>query len=195
MSSEDMISWFDIDDINRGATRFDFAKLESLNAHYLRARSTDDLFDLLIAELPHLPGGDAFAVALDNTRRRRLKLALPLLKERARTLNDLIESGYFIVAERPLVLDEAASKLLDKDAVMVLARLVPALSGIDVWTAEGVENAIKSFAEAEHLKLGKIAQPLRAVLTGRTTSPGIFEVLAILGREECLARIGDQIRI
>jgi glutamyl-tRNA synthetase len=195
MSTGDMIAWFDIDDINRGATRFDFAKLESLNAHYLRAKSDAALFDLLMAELPHLPGGDAFAVSLDETRGGRLVQVLPLLKERAKTLNDLLDGAHFIVAERPLILDEAATRLLDKDAVMLLARLAPVLSEIEPWSAEATETAIKSFAEAQGLKLGKIAQPLRAVLTGRTTSPGIFEVLAILGREESLARIGDQIRL
>jgi glutamyl-tRNA synthetase len=195
MSTGDMIAWFDIDDINRGATRFDFAKLESLNAHYLRAKSDAALFDLLMAELPHLPGGDAFAVSLDETRSGRLVQVLPLLKERAKTLNDLLDGAHFIVAERPLILDEAATRLLDKDAVMLLARLAPVLSEIEPWSAEATETAIKSFAEAQGLKLGKIAQPLRAVLTGRTTSPGIFEVLAILGREESLARIGDQIRL
>jgi glutamyl-tRNA synthetase len=195
MSTGDMIAWFDIDDINRGATRFDFAKLESLNAHYLRAKSDAALFDLLMAELPHLPGGDAFAVSLDETRSGRLVQVLPLLKERAKTLNDLLDGAHFIVAERPLILDEAATRLLDKDAVMLLARLAPVLSEIEPWSAEATETAIKSFAEAQGLKLGTIAQPLRAVLTGRTTSPGIFEVLAILGREESLARIGDQIRL
>jgi glutamyl-tRNA synthetase len=148
-----------------------------------------------MAELPHLPGGDAFAVSLDETRGGRLVQVLPLLKERAKTLNDLLDGAHFIVAERPLILDEAATRLLDKDAVMLLARLAPVLSEIEPWSAEATETAIKSFAEAQGLKLGKIAQPLRAVLTGRTTSPGIFEVLAILGREESLARIGDQIRL
>jgi len=195
MSTEQMTAWFDIDDVNRGATRFDFAKLESVNAHYLRAKDTDALFDLLMAELPHLPGGDAFALSLDETRKQQFKQALPLLKERAKTLNDLLDGAHFIVAERPIVLDEAAAKLLDSDAMMILVRLYPLLAEIKPWSAETTENAVKSFAEAEGLKLGKIAQPLRAALTGRAKSPGIFEVLGILGREECLARIGDQIRV
>jgi len=195
MSSEDMVAWFDIDDVNRGATRFDFAKLESLNAHYLRAKDTDALFDLLMAELPHLAGGDAFAVRLDEAHGARLLQALPLLKERAKTLQDLIEGAYFVVAERPLILDQAATALLDKDAAMLLAQLVPVLADIAPWSTEAAEAAIKAFAETEGVKLGKIAQPLRAVLTGKATSPGIFDVLAILGREESLARIGDQIRL
>jgi len=195
MSSEEMISWFDIDDINRSAARFDFAKLESLNAHYIRAKSDDALFELLLAELEHLPGGEAFEVLLDEPRRGRLKHALPLLKERAKTLNDLIDGAYFIVAERPLVLDAAAAKLLDRDAAMLMAKLVPVLEEIETWSVESTEAAVKFFAQAEGLKLGKIAQPLRAALTGKAASPGIFEVLAILGREESIARIGDQIRL
>lgn len=195
MSTEQMISWFDIDDVNRGATRFDSAKLESLNAYYLRAKNSDALFDLLMAELEYLPGGEAFDARLDPLRCDRLRQVLPLLKERAKTLNDLVDGAHFIVAERPIALDEAAKKILDPEATMALARLVPVLDKIENWSVESTETAIKSFAQAEGLKLGKIAQPLRAVLTGRTTSPGIFEVLAILGREECIARIGDQIRL
>lgn len=195
MSTEQMIDWFDIDDINRAATRFDFAKLESLNAHYLRGYSADALFDLLIAELAHLPGGDAFEVRLDAARREQLKLALPLLKERAKTLNDLVDGAHFIIAERPLMLEDAAKALLDLDATLLLGRLIPVLKAVEEWSAGSIESAVKSFTESERLKLGKIAQPLRAVLTGRTRSPGIFDVLAILGREESLARISDQVRL
>ena len=195
MSTEQMIDWFDVDGINRGATRFDFAKLESINAHYIRAKSDSDLFEILLAELPHLPHGETFEVRLDETRRRQLKEALPLLKERAKTLNNLIEGAEFIVAERPLPLDAAATKLVDQEALQVLAKVVPVLESVGEWSAESIETAVKAFAEGESLKLGKIAQPLRAALTGRTTSPGIFEVLAILGRDESLARIGDLVRI
>ncbi|KPK26152.1 MAG: glutamyl-tRNA synthetase [Betaproteobacteria bacterium SG8_40] len=195
MSTEQMIAWFEVDDVNRGAARFDFAKLESLNAHYIRQKSDEALFDLLMTELPHLPGGDAFEIRLTPSHRDQLRRALPLLKERAKTLKDLLDGANFIVAERPLELDAAAMKLMDGDAMMLLSRLVPALSSVEPWSADTIEPAIKSFAEAEQLKLGKIAQPLRAALTGRTTSPGIFDVLAILGRDESLARLGDQIRL
>jgi glutamyl-tRNA synthetase len=195
MSTEQMIEWFDIDAINRGAARFDFAKLESVNAHYLRARSDADLVSLLVAELPHLAGGEAFEVRLDATRRRRLEEAMPLLKERAKSLVDLINGAHFIVAERPLPLDEAAEKLLDAEARKLLAGVVRVLASATGWSAPALEAAVKAFAEKEGLKLGKIAQPLRAALTGRATSPGIFDVLAILGRDESLARIGDQVRM
>jgi glutamyl-tRNA synthetase len=195
MSTEQMIEWFDIDAINRGAARFDFAKLESVNAHYLRARSDEELVDLLVAELPHLAGGEAFEVRLDAARRHQLGQAMPLLKERAKSLVDLINGAQFIVAERPLLLDEAAEKLLDTEARKLLAGLVPVLASATDWSAPALEAAVKAFAEKEGLKLGKVAQPLRAALTGRATSPGIFDVLAILGRHESLARIGDQVRM
>ncbi len=192
MSLDQMTEWFDIDGIGRGAARFDFAKLESINGHYIREATDDGLYDLLMAELPRLPGGPEFQAALDAGRAVRLKAALPLLKERAKTLIDLIKSAHFIVADRPLVPDAAAAALLDADSRALLARLLPALTGLSDWSAETTESAVKAFAEAEGLKLGKVAQPLRAALTGRAASPGIFEVLAILGRDESLARIADQ---
>ena len=195
MSTEQMIEWFDIDAVNRGSTRFDFAKLESLNAHYLRAMSDTQLFDLLIGELKHLPEGDAFAARLDEVRREQLALALPLLKERAKTLRDLVDAAQFVVAERPLEPDAAAAKLLDRDGLLLLADLVPALAAVETWSAESTEGVVKAFAATADVKLGKVAQPLRAALTGRAASPGIFDVLAILGRTESLARIGDQIRL
>jgi len=192
MSKDELIAWFELEAINRGATRFDFAKLESVNAHYLRAKSDDDLAATLMAELTYLPDGKAFEAQLDEKRRLQLKDAMPLFKERAKTLNSLIDGAQFIVADRPLALDEAAANLLDQDTRATLAKLLPELKSVEDWTAATTEIAVKSFAEARDMKLGKIAQPLRAALTGKKTSPGIFEVLAILGREESLARIGDQ---
>jgi glutamyl-tRNA synthetase len=192
MSTGQMIEWFDIDAINRGAARFDFAKLESINAHYLRAASDNGLVTLLQAELPFLAGGEPFEARLNEKRTGQLKEAMPLLKDRAKTLVDLMDAAHFIVAERPLPLDEAAAKLLDAGAQNILAKIAGVLAAVAVWDMANLETAVKSFAEKEELKLGKIAQPLRAALTGRTTSPGIFDVLTILGRDESLARIGDQ---
>lgn len=192
MSDEQMIEWFDLDQINRGATRFDFAKLESVNTHYLRGMNDGALYFLLGDEIPHLNNGKAFTDRLNDERRPQFVRAISLLQERSKTLCDLIDSAQFIVAERPLALDDAAEKILDPDARAVLARILPVLTGVEEWSAATTEKAVKSFAEAEGIKLGKIAQPLRAALTGRKTSPGIFDVLAILGREESLARIGDQ---
>ncbi len=191
MALGDMIAWFDLDGINKGAARFDFAKLESVNAHYLRKQSDDALYDTLCAALPHLPDGPAFAAKL-AVHGDAVKAALPLLKERAKTLNDLIAGAHFIVAERPLAIDAAAAAPLDADARRLLAALLPTLQALADWSTASIEAAVKAFADARELKLGKVAQPLRAALTGRTASPGIFEVLVILGRTESLARIADQ---
>jgi glutamyl-tRNA synthetase len=192
MSDTEMIEWFDIGDINKAAARFDFAKLESVNAHYLRALDDAGLLALLLASLPHLPGGAEFAARLDETRRRRVAMALPLLKERAKTLVDLIDAAAFLVAERPLAPDAAAEAVLDDDARERLAAVAEVLAGVATWSAAATEAAVKAWAAGNGVKLGQVAQPLRAALTGRTASPGLFDVLAILGREESLARIADQ---
>jgi glutamyl-tRNA synthetase len=191
MSSEDMVAWFDLDGINRAPARFDFAKLASINAHYMRARTDDDLLAVLIEALPHLPHGADFSAKLDEVRRRRLRDAMPLLKDRAKTLTELVDQAGFIVAVRPIVPDKAAAALLSREGRLLLARLAAILSNVADWSAATLESAVKSFVESEGIKLGAIAQPLRAALTGKVASPGIFEVLAILGREESLWRIAD----
>jgi len=130
---------------------------------------------------------------LDEHRRAQLLAAMPGLKERAKTLRELADSAYYLYAERPLALDEKAAALLDEDARKTLAALRPLLAAVDSWEPAALEAAVRVYAEAAGLKLGKEAQPLRAALTGRSTSPGVFDVLAVLGREESMARIGDQI--
>ena len=192
MSTEEMVEWFDIDGIGRSAARFDFQKLESLNGHYIKAMPDERLLETLTAALPHLPGGNEFLARLTPEKRGRLRLALPGLKDRARTLNDLFARADFIVADRPLALDAAASALLDPAARSLLAGLVPVFQAVEAWQAPAIEAAVKAFTGERAVKLGQIAQPLRAALTGHATSPGIFEVLAALGREESLARIADQ---
>jgi glutamyl-tRNA synthetase len=191
MSTAEQIAWFDLPEINRAPARFDFAKLASINAHYLRQRDDDSLIVTLLQTLPHLPGGEAFKTRLDERRLAIFKAALPLLKDRAKTLTDLIEAAHFIVATRPLTPDAAASALLNDAGRNVLKRLLPSISAVSTWAETDLEAAVKAFAEGEKLKLGTVAQPLRAALTGRATSPGIFEVLALLGREESLGRIAD----
>ena len=159
-------------------------------------RQMDDaaLTDLLIATLPHLPLKGPLAGGIDAVGRARLLAAMPGLKERAKTLVELADSAGYLFAARPLDLDEKAANVLGGPGKTVLAGAHAALSGVDGdWTAASTEAAIRAFAEAQGLKLGGVAQPLRAALTGRTTSPGVFDVLAVLGREESLARIADQI--
>jgi glutamyl-tRNA synthetase len=118
---------------------------------------------------------------------------MPELKARAHTVLQLAEGARFLFEERPLQLDEAASALLTPDSRPLLAAAHEALSGVDDWTHDNTDQAIRSVADAEGVKLGKLAQPLRAALTGRTTSPGIFDVLVLLGKGESLSRIADQI--
>jgi glutamyl-tRNA synthetase len=142
--------------------------------------------------LPHLPEENPFSHDLDEADREKLIEAMPHLKARAKLLPDLIDGARFLFVRRPLDIDEKAAKLLDSDGRARLQALLPQLEAAEAWTAESVEAAIRSFAEEEGAKLGQIAQPLRASLTGRTTSPGIFDVLVLLGRDETLARIKDQ---
>ncbi|MGS1093328.1 glutamate--tRNA ligase [Aquamicrobium terrae] len=193
MSIEQMISWFDIKDVNKGAARFDFAKLEALNGVHMRAMDEARLTDALLATLPYLPEGEELASRFDEPARDRLVKAMPGLKERAKTLVELADNTYYLTASRPLQLDEKAVAILDADARAVLKAVAERFQGLGEWNAQSTEAAVRDYAQTSGLKLGKIAQPLRAALTGRSTSPGVFDVLEVLGREESLARIQDQI--
>ncbi|MCW1839829.1 glutamate--tRNA ligase [Prosthecomicrobium hirschii] len=191
-STAEAVGWFEPSDINRAATRFDFAKLEHLNGMWIRRTADADLHAEALALIPYLPNGAEFAPLAAEPARSRFLEAMPGLKERARTLIELLDGARFLIAERPLPLDEKAAQLLDAPARATLAGLLAALEPINDWSAASTETAVRAYAEATGLKLGKAAQPLRAALTGRSTSPGIFDVLAVLGREESLARIRDQ---
>jgi glutamyl-tRNA synthetase len=193
MSTDDMIRWFEIEDVNRGAARFDFQKLEALNGVHMRQADDARLAAALLESLPYLPGGAALLPKLDAAGKARLLKAMPGLKERARTLVELAENAAFLFSGRPLALDDKAAALLDPDARTVLRSLLPRLEALTAWTAGSTEAAVRAFAEETGAKLGRVAQPLRAALTGRSTSPGVFDVLDVLGREESLARIRDQI--
>ena len=189
-STEEMVKLFDLDRIGRSPSRFDFAKLENLNGHYLRAMPDADLVAALESFAPELPDG-AFVRAQLEKRRAQVIAAMPGLKERAKTLIDLADGARFILVDRPLELDEKARALLTADARKILQATMPVLAECE-WQADKLDAAIRGLAEREGLKLSAIAQPLRAALTGRTTSPGIFEVMVVLGREEALGRIADQ---
>ncbi len=192
MSTEDMIRWFEIDDVNKGAARLDFQKLEALNGIHMRAMDDEALLKRFVDTLPFIDGGSALAGALTEERRRQLLIAMPGLKERAKTLVELADGAAFLFAARPLALDEKAAQILDEDARRTLGSVAADLEALPEWSAASAEAAIRGFAEREGLKLGRIAQPLRAALTGRATSPGVFDVLAVLGREESIGRLRDQ---
>jgi glutamyl-tRNA synthetase len=191
-SAEEMLAAFDLPQIGRSPARFDFAKLESLDGYYIRHSGDADLLAAIDHLLPHLAGGAALAARLTPQVRRQFLAALPSLKERAKTLLDLIDGAHFLLAGRPIQLDDKAAALLTADATALLDDVAADLAGVEIWTAQATEQAVRAFAERQGLKLGNVAQPLRAALTGRTTSPGIFEVLALLGRAESLARIADR---
>lgn len=193
MSTEQMIEWFDVKDINKGAARFDFQKLEAINGVYMRNSDDKALFDALIAVLPEIEGGKELEASLDDKGRAQLLTAMPGLKDRAKTLVELADGAKFIFAKRPLVFDEKAASLLNDEGRAVLKAVLPHLESVSKWTVEALDTAVRAHAEATGLKLGKVAQPLRAALTGRATSPGVFDVLFVLGREESLGRIHDQI--
>src|SRR5216683_3002325 len=194
-STEEMIAAFDLPQIGRSPARFDFARLESLNAHYMRQMPDADLVGEVERVLPHIAGGSELAGKLTPELRGKLVAAMPGLKERAKTLIELIDGARFIIADRPLALDDKAAALLTAEARMLLGELAQDLGAVEPWTAELTEQAVRAFAERKGVKLGAVAQPLRAALTGRTTSPPIFDVLAVLGKNESLARLADQVAL
>jgi glutamyl-tRNA synthetase len=191
-TTDEMIAAFDLAHIGRSPARFDFAKLENLNGHYIRATADANLVVALENVLPHIQGGDALAARLSPALRDQLVRAMPGLKERAKTLVELFEASRFLWADRPLALNEQAKAVLTPEAKATLGNVLPELENVADWSAGSIENVVRGFAERAGLKLGQVAQPLRAALTGRATSPPIFDVLAVIGREESLARLRDQ---
>jgi len=191
-STEEMIAAFDLKNIGRSAARFDFAKLENLNGHYLRHASDDRLVAALETILPEHGPARGLGPTFDPDLRAKLLAAMPGLKERAKTLVELLDSAAFLYAKRPLALDDKAAGLLANGGRERLAGALQMLEALPNWTTESTEGAVRAAAEAAGVKLGQIAQPLRAALTGRSTSPGLFDVMAVLGRDESLARLRDQ---
>jgi glutamyl-tRNA synthetase len=187
ISTEQAIAWFDLDAVGRGAARFDMARLTSINAHYLRQMSDAELAGLVAPRLA------SEGLRIDDQARARLVAAMAGLKPRASTLAELTDRARFYVAPRPLALDDKAAKLLDARARERLAGLATALREVARWGESELEAIVRAQAEAAGVRLGEIAQPLRAALTGSTASPGIFEVMAILGPDEVLGRLADTI--
>ena len=191
-STEQAIAWFDLDTVGKSAARFDFAKLEAINFEHMRNMLDRDLLEAWVSFLPFYEGGQAILAKMNEELRAKLLIAMPSLKERAKTFSDLAAGAQFLFAERPLPIEEKAAKMLEGDARAILADLAGELGKAREWTLQSVDQAVRAFAEARELKFGKVAQPIRAALTGTTVSPGIFEVMAALGQEETIARIHDQ---
>lgn len=191
-TTDEMIAAFDLPAIGRSPARFDFAKLENLNGHYIRTSADADLIEALEQLLPHLAGGQELADKMTPALREKLLAAMPGMKERAKTLVELFDASRFLWANRPLDINDQAKAVLTPEAKALIAALLPEFDAVTEWTAASVEAVVRTYAERAGLKLGQVAQPLRAALTGRTTSPPIFDVLAVLGLTESVARLRDQ---
>jgi len=185
IATEQAIAWFDLDAVGRAPARFDFAKLDNLNGHYIRAADDHRLAALVGERLEKTLGHP-----LSEAARYRLLKAMPELKLRPKTLVELAANACFLVAARPLRLDEKAGKLLTPEARRMMAELLEPLQEAE-WRPETLEEKIRTFADERGAKLGSIAQPLRAALTGSAASPSIFIVMEVLGRQESLGRIAD----
>ncbi len=176
----DAIELFDLSGVGKSPSRFDLKKLENLNGHYIREADDRELAKLA---LPHIQGSADMEL---------LTKAMPVLKTRAKNVHELAEGAGFLFSQRPLEMTEKAAKFLDDDGRARLSLVVQALTQENHWTIEALEATTKATAEVHELGFGKLAQPMRAALTGTTTSPGIFDVLVLLGREESLARLSAQ---
>jgi glutamyl-tRNA synthetase len=185
VSTEEVIRWFDLGAVGRAPARFDFAKLDSINAYYIREADDARLVALVAERLEQELGHP-----LDDTSRDRLRRAMPELKLRPKTLVELAANARFLVAERPIAPDAKAAKLLSPPARRLLASLGPALADGE-WQPQPLEARVRGFADTNGVPLGAVAQPLRAALTGSAASPGIFFVMAVLGRDETLGRLAD----
>jgi len=184
ISTERAIELFNLENIGKSAARMDFKRLDNLNGHYVRATANG----ALVAEIVSFLSRETPPRVLGTEARQRLKLAMPDLKERAKTLVELIQNSEFLYDNGPRALDAAAEKLLPQEARALVTRSLPSLEAAD-WSAPALEAAIRLFADAEGVKLGQVAQPLRATVTGKASSPPLFHMMEVLGRDECLTRI------
>jgi glutamyl-tRNA synthetase len=186
-TTEQAIAWFTLEAINKAPARLDWAKLDHVNGHYIRTRSMSSLVELTLDLITRVKGWEISADV-----RGRLTALMPAMRERAKTIAELAESAWFLIAPTPLELDAKAAAQLEGDKRRLLARALECLRTVPDWTPGTIEAAMRGFADHENVKLGAVAQPLRSALTGRTVSPPIFEVMAALGREQSLARIAAQ---
>lgn len=186
---------FSLQGIGKSPSRFDFAKLENMNGHYIRSADDSDLVTAIKKILPEIENGSWFADRWNDNIEQQFISAMPGLKERAKTLLELLDGARFLFDQRPLPMEDKAKGILDANdgsPRKMLAGLSKELEVLADWNLETIEACVRAFGDENDLKLGKVAQPLRAALTGRTTSPGIFDVVEVLGKDEVLARIGDQ---
>ena len=187
ITTSQAIKWFDLKQVGKSSARFDLDKLENLNAHYLQNLSTLKALDIIVSGL-----SKEFGQSVSSKQKESLKRGMPGLLSRAKTITNLVASAQFYVAKRPIPLDEKAKKiLLGPGLSAVLGEILSTLEEIRQWETSNIESEIRGFAEQSNVKLGSLAQPLRAAITGKTVSPSVFEVLMALGKEESIARISD----
>ena len=178
ISSQQAIEWFDLDGVGKSPSRFDFAKLENLNGHYIREANDARLISLIYPDVSGIA-------------KERLLRGMNGLKQRAKTLIELKESAAIYTIGRPVQMDPKATELLDKGGRDTIKTLLPLLEPLSDWNHSAIEQICRTLSESSAQKLGAIAQPLRASLTGKTVSPPVFEVMEILGKEETLGRLID----
>lgn len=188
ISREQAVQWFELGGVGRSPSRFDLKKLENLNGHYIRESADGYLAELVAPRVANRLGR-----TLGEQQIALLETAMASLKPRAKNLDELAEGALFLFETRPLTLDEKAASLLGEETAALLKNAGAALESSVDWTVPALESAVRQVAEDAGIGLGKVAQPLRAALTGRSTSPGIFDVLVLLGKDESLARINDQV--
>ncbi|WDR07597.1 glutamate--tRNA ligase [Devosia rhodophyticola] len=189
-STEQMVEWFSLEALNKGAARFDFVKLENINGIYIRETDPAYLFQVMVDTAAEVGRSVDHNGLVAN--KATVLAALPELQPRAKTVLDLIDLAQFIYAVRPLTIDAAAAAILSDDSRALLADIVPVLRELNDWAVPAIDAEMRALAEQKGLKLGKLAQPLRAALTGRTVSPGIFEVMVLIGKDASLDRLSDQ---
>ena len=190
ISRAEAIELFSLANVGKSPSRFDAKKLINLNGQYLR-----EMDDVVLAELV-APRVAALIPTFDaDSGTALLARAMPVMKLRARDLNELADGAQFLFKSRPIAMDDKAKSLLEDNGIAILKSVSPVLAGTASWTAATLEDQVTQFAEAQGHGLGTYAQPLRAALTGQARSPGIFDVLELLGRDESLARIDDVTRV
>lgn len=183
ISTEQAIEWFSLEGIGKSPARFDFDKLNFVNAHYLKIADNQRLVDLTMDILKKR--GDALSPHAE----KNMLAAMDELKSRAKTLVGLADDARIYWMTGDYSFDEKAAALLDNDGKAVVSKISEELRKLNDFTAAGIENMCKAFAEASGLKLGKVMMPLRAALTGTTSSPSLFHAIEILGREDVMARL------
>ncbi|MEE3316254.1 MAG: glutamate--tRNA ligase [Pseudomonadota bacterium] len=177
--------WFGFDGIGKSPARLDFKKLENICGQHIASANDDELLSEIVAYQSAIG-----AQPLSEEKKSALNAALPLVKSGSKTFGQLLEKSHFVLGERPFTPDEKAAKNLDNVSRGILTELTPHLQNAS-WSRDALEAAVSAFAEANDLKLGKLAQPLRAALAGRTATPSVFDMMIVIGREETLARLAD----